>query len=54
MNLVAGLLLMLALKTTLAQTAWYWPALCVVLSGLVHSADLWRRWRHDRAGISPS
>lgn len=54
LNLVAGLLLMLALKATLAQAAWHWPALCVVLSGLVHSADLWRRWRHDRSGVNPS
>lgn len=51
LNLVSGLLLMLAVKTTLAQTAWYWPALCVIGSGVVHSADLWWRWHRDRRGI---
>jgi hypothetical protein len=44
-NLVSGLCLMLALRCALAGGWWLWTALFLSASGLVHGADLWRRWR---------
>lgn len=54
LNLFSGLLLMLALRSTLSGAAWHWPVMCLAASGLMHSADLWRRWRLQQAGIKPS
>lgn len=45
-NLVAGLLLMFALRLALVAAWWGWIALCLLLAGLAHGADLRRRWRH--------
>lgn len=45
-NLVAGLLLMLAVRNVLVGTWWGWTALCLMGSGAAHGADLRRRWKH--------
>jgi hypothetical protein len=54
LNMLSGLLLMLALKASFVQAAWHWPALCLILAGVAHSADLWRRWHLHQSGIKPS
>lgn len=51
LNLLSGLCLVLALRAALVSAAWYWPALCLLLSGLLHGADLLRRWK-QRAGAA--
>ena len=43
-NLLSGLSLMLALRLVLASAWWGWVATCLLLSGLLHATDLWRRW----------
>lgn len=43
-NLLSGLSLMAALRLTIASTGWVWVAVCLLLSGLLHVADLWQRW----------
>jgi len=45
LNLVSGLLLMLALRSVLAGAGWWWTAACLAVAGLAHGADLWMRWR---------
>ena len=44
-NLISGLLLMLAVRGVLVGAWWGWTAVCLTASGLVHATDLWRRWR---------
>lgn len=43
-NLVAGLLLMLALRSHLAAAAWGWTAMCLAAAGVAHATDIWSRW----------
>lgn len=43
-NLLSGLCLMAALRGGLAGWGAPWILGCLLLSGLVHAADLWRRW----------
>jgi hypothetical protein len=47
LNLLSGLLLMLALRAALSSGALYWPAAFLAASGLTHAADIWRRWHAD-------
>jgi hypothetical protein len=42
-NLAAGLCLMLALRTSLADAAWPWIVAALAGAGLAHAADLLRR-----------
>jgi hypothetical protein len=44
-NLVSGLALMLALRAALAGAPWGWVAAALSAAGLLHAADLARRWR---------
>jgi hypothetical protein len=48
LNLVSGLCLMLALRSVVVGAPWPWLAICLLASGLAHSADLWRRWQRTR------
>ena len=43
--LASGLSLMLALRAALAPTGWAWIVAFLCAGGLLHAADLWRRWR---------
>lgn len=43
-NLLAGLFLLLALRSVLAQHGWEMCALWLAAAGAAHAADLWRRW----------
>ena len=43
-NLLSGLSLMAALRLTIAGSGWAGVTACLLLSGLLHVADLWRRW----------
>jgi hypothetical protein len=45
LNLGSGLCLMFALRTSLGDSGWQAPALWLALSGALHGADLWVRWR---------
>lgn len=54
LNLVAGLLLMLAVRSALLGHHWLWTVLCLSTAGLAHWTDLWRRWQRQRQGINPS
>ena len=45
-NLAAGLCLMLAVRSALVNSVWYWTALCLLAAGLAHATDLWLRWQH--------
>jgi len=44
LNLLSGLSLMVALRLVLAGAWWGAIAACLLLAGLLHVADLWRRW----------
>ena len=56
LNLASGLCLMFALRATLMHGGWELPALWLALSGVMHGADLWARWRQpaDRGPVRPS
>ncbi len=45
LNLVAGLFLMLALRSAVANGAGWGMALLLACAGLAHAADLYRRWK---------
>lgn len=47
LNLGAGLCLMLALRSALAEAGWGWMVLCLMAAGLAHGVDLWTRWRRS-------
>jgi len=42
--LLAGLALMLAVRTVVMQSPWFVTAMLLSAAGLVHLADLRRRW----------
>jgi len=44
-NLASGACLLLALRASIAQAAWYWLALLLALSLVAHLADLARRFQ---------
>lgn len=44
-NLLAGVCLLLALRSALAGAAWIWIAVWLSAALLAHVADLARRWR---------
>ena len=48
-SLVAGLLLMAALRLAVSGAAMAWLMLCFLGSGIAHAADLRRRWRSSGA-----
>ena len=45
LNLLAGLMLMLALRSTLAASGWAWTAAFLAASGAAHASDLRLRWK---------
>lgn len=53
LNLGSGLCLIFALRNSLADSGWTMPALWLALSGALHGADLWSRWR-QQAGRGPA
>ncbi|QAU49946.1 hypothetical protein EAS56_24275 [Bradyrhizobium guangzhouense] len=44
-NLVAGALLLLALRLSLSDYSWPWYTACLALAGVANVADLRQRWR---------
>jgi len=44
-NLASGVALMLALRAALGGAGWGWVAAALAASGLLHAADIARRWR---------
>lgn len=44
-NLLAGALLLLALRLALSGYSWPWYTACLALSGVANVADLRQRWR---------
>ncbi|HTO61995.1 MAG TPA: hypothetical protein VMM15_12145 [Bradyrhizobium sp.] len=44
-NLLAGALLLLALRLALSDYAWPWYLACLALAGVANLADLRQRWR---------
>jgi hypothetical protein len=44
-NLLAGALLLLALRLALSDFAWPWYTACLALAGIANVADLRQRWR---------
>lgn len=44
-NLAAGLALMLAVRAGVASAGWGWMAAGLLIAGLLHAADLRRRWQ---------
>ena len=45
LNMMAGLCLMLALRFALVGSAWFFIALCLTASGILHALDITSRWR---------
>ncbi len=43
-NLVSGLCLMLALHAALHDLGGAWIAMFLLVAGVAHASDLWRRW----------
>jgi hypothetical protein len=50
--LLPGVMLLLALRGALVHSSWTWIALCLVLSFVLHLADLRRRRKGDNAASS--
>lgn len=46
LNLVAGLMLMLALRSHMAASAWGWTAGFLAAAGVAHATDIWSRWKN--------
>jgi hypothetical protein len=44
-NLLAGVLLLLAVRCALTGAPWFWLAGCLAASGIANAADLRQRWR---------
>jgi hypothetical protein len=44
-NLMAGALLLLALRLALSDYSWPWYITCLALAGIANVADLRQRWR---------
>jgi hypothetical protein len=44
-NLCAGAFLLLALRSTLADSGWMMPSFFLSAAGLAHLTDVYRRWR---------
>jgi hypothetical protein len=44
-NLLAGALLLLALRLALSNYSWPWYTACLALAGIANAADLRQRWR---------
>ncbi len=44
-NLIAGALLLLALRLSLSDYSWPWYTACMALAGIANVADLRQRWR---------
>ncbi len=44
-TLMAGVFLMMALRSALTGAAWEFTAMFLALSGVAHLVELWRRWR---------
>lgn len=44
-NLASGLALMLAVRAAIGGSGWGWVAAGLATAGLLHAADLRRRWR---------
>lgn len=45
LNLLSGLMLMVALRMHMAGTPWLVTAGLLAASGITHATDMWRRWR---------
>lgn len=45
LNLLAGVMLMLALRSNMAESGWTWTAAFLAAAGLLHATDLWMRWK---------
>ena len=46
-NLFSGLMLMLALRSTMVSDGGAWVAAFLAMAGAAHVADMWRRWRRQ-------
>lgn len=46
-NLLAGLFLLLALRSVMIDAAWGWLALFLALALIAHLGDLWYRWQTE-------
>lgn len=44
-NLVAGFMLMLALRSHIAASHWGWTAAFLAAAGAAHATDIWSRWK---------
>ena len=44
-NLLAGALLLIALRLSLSSYSWPWYTACLALAGIANIADLRQRWR---------
>jgi hypothetical protein len=44
-NLAAGMALMLAVRAGVSSAGWGWMAAGLLMAGLLHAADLRRRWQ---------
>lgn len=54
LNMIAGVWLMLALRSALGGAGWIWIAACLALAGLAHTADIAGRLRQGRSPRTPS
>jgi hypothetical protein len=53
LNLVAGLCLMVAVRSVLLGHHWLWTVLCMSSAGLAHWTDLWRGGAGPPRGQNP-
>ena len=45
LNMIAGLCLMLALRSVMRDQHMIWTAMWLLAAGVAHAADIWQRWR---------
>jgi hypothetical protein len=52
LNMIAGLCLMLALRSVVRDQHAAWTVLWLLAAGMAHATDIWRRWRRSAAGLA--
>ena len=50
LNLISGLMLMLALRSNIAAWGLAWTTAFLAAAGVMHASDIWLRWKRQQRG----